>query len=440
MSDSVAPRFRNDIGVSAVAVGATEFMCIGATPPFDHPHVFLDMGGDSEVICPYCSTIYRYDVSLKAREARPAECVWGAKNEMDSTAHAEVMISSQVTSTIDVQAGFAMDQVVEAEVEENDPKATKNEVKLKTREEYHLAVHDKLLEARKDATDFINIYMISCYGFLGLVILLFTNSLSKLDLAGFEIKLDQTYAPEYVVALLLLAYTLIDFHLLRMGRLFRAITRSSVELSKINPCARVVDVNDMHLFLSGIVGIMLAPARSQTNWILARLGRMPTKIFQGLLGGVVDASKTPSKRSKRWKLLATFWAFFRPMLFPWLSIPGTQLVLRFVGACFLIYLPLVATTSLVLYTKYHQIQYFELKSYLSQFASFDKALLCASVGVFLYTTYAWIVLCLSYCFDALNGLIRDFESSLEEVTTTLGLPQTTKVLGIERLRDIVHNW
>ncbi|MGA2314490.1 MAG: zinc-finger domain-containing protein, partial [Xanthobacteraceae bacterium] len=49
-------------------------MCVGAKPPFDHPHVFCDMGEDSEYICPYCSTLYRYDPTLAPGAARPAEC------------------------------------------------------------------------------------------------------------------------------------------------------------------------------------------------------------------------------------------------------------------------------------------------------------------------------------------------------------------------------
>ena len=40
-------------------------MCIGALPPFDHPHVYLDMGAGSEAICPYCSTHYVYDATLR---------------------------------------------------------------------------------------------------------------------------------------------------------------------------------------------------------------------------------------------------------------------------------------------------------------------------------------------------------------------------------------
>jgi uncharacterized Zn-finger protein len=74
MADHVVPHFHNDAGVPVIEIGATEFMCIGALPPQDHPHVFLDMGDADEVICPYCSTLYRHNPSLAADEARPPEC------------------------------------------------------------------------------------------------------------------------------------------------------------------------------------------------------------------------------------------------------------------------------------------------------------------------------------------------------------------------------
>jgi uncharacterized Zn-finger protein len=76
MADHLVPHFHNDPGVAVIEIGSKEFMCIGATPPFDHPHVFLDMGDAAEIICPYCSTLYRHDPSLAADEARPAECAW----------------------------------------------------------------------------------------------------------------------------------------------------------------------------------------------------------------------------------------------------------------------------------------------------------------------------------------------------------------------------
>ena len=74
MTDHVVPHFQNDAGVSVIEIGATEFMCVGARPPFDHPHVFLDMGGDGEIICPYCSTLYRHAPDLAAGQSRPPEC------------------------------------------------------------------------------------------------------------------------------------------------------------------------------------------------------------------------------------------------------------------------------------------------------------------------------------------------------------------------------
>jgi uncharacterized Zn-finger protein len=74
MTDRIVPHFHNDPGVSVIEIGAREFMCVGATPPHDHPHVFLDMGGDNDIICPYCSTLYRFDAGLDGHAARPSEC------------------------------------------------------------------------------------------------------------------------------------------------------------------------------------------------------------------------------------------------------------------------------------------------------------------------------------------------------------------------------
>jgi uncharacterized Zn-finger protein len=74
MADHGIPHFHNDKGVATIHVGAREFMCIGAKPPFDHPHVYLDMGGDDEIVCPYCSTLYKFDASLKAGTCSPPDC------------------------------------------------------------------------------------------------------------------------------------------------------------------------------------------------------------------------------------------------------------------------------------------------------------------------------------------------------------------------------
>jgi uncharacterized Zn-finger protein len=75
MADHQTPYFKNDSGVPVIRIGAHEFMCVGASPPFDHPHIFLDMGSESEIVCPYCSTLYRFDASLQGA-ADPADCVF----------------------------------------------------------------------------------------------------------------------------------------------------------------------------------------------------------------------------------------------------------------------------------------------------------------------------------------------------------------------------
>lgn len=73
--DHTTPHFHNDTGAEIVHIGAREFMCIGALPPFDHPHVFLDMGPDGEIICPYCSTLFRFREDLVPDESDPADCL-----------------------------------------------------------------------------------------------------------------------------------------------------------------------------------------------------------------------------------------------------------------------------------------------------------------------------------------------------------------------------
>ena len=60
MADKGIPHFHNDAGVAVINIGATAFQCIGAKPPFDHPHVFLELGDEDEIVCPYCSTLYRH--------------------------------------------------------------------------------------------------------------------------------------------------------------------------------------------------------------------------------------------------------------------------------------------------------------------------------------------------------------------------------------------
>ncbi len=75
MAAHAIPHFKNDVGLPSIRVSAKEFMCIGASAPFDHPHIFIDMGSDIEAVCPYCSTLFRYDETLSAA-CDPRDCLY----------------------------------------------------------------------------------------------------------------------------------------------------------------------------------------------------------------------------------------------------------------------------------------------------------------------------------------------------------------------------
>ena len=76
MAHSSIPHFHNTQGLPRIEVGSKEFMCIGALPPFDHPHIFIDMGADNEIVCSYCSTHYVFNPTLPAGISEPLSAVY----------------------------------------------------------------------------------------------------------------------------------------------------------------------------------------------------------------------------------------------------------------------------------------------------------------------------------------------------------------------------
>ena len=69
------PHFHNQPGLPSVKVGVRKFMCVGALPPFDHPHIFIDMGRETDIVCSYCSTRYVFAADLRG-VVEPAECLY----------------------------------------------------------------------------------------------------------------------------------------------------------------------------------------------------------------------------------------------------------------------------------------------------------------------------------------------------------------------------
>lgn len=76
MAGHKMPYFHNSAGYPAIDIGVKKFMCVGAKPPFDHPHEYLEMGDETEIVCPYCSTLFRYQPHVKAMDTIPFGCLW----------------------------------------------------------------------------------------------------------------------------------------------------------------------------------------------------------------------------------------------------------------------------------------------------------------------------------------------------------------------------
>jgi len=79
MADHSVPHFHNSEGLAQIEIGSKEFQCIGALPPFDHPHVFIDMGKENDVVCPYCSTHYVFNATLTPGTSQPLSAVYQAE-------------------------------------------------------------------------------------------------------------------------------------------------------------------------------------------------------------------------------------------------------------------------------------------------------------------------------------------------------------------------
>jgi uncharacterized Zn-finger protein len=73
MTANGIPYFHNNPGAGRVRVRTKKFMCAGDLPPFDHPHIYIDMGDDDEIVCGYCGTLFVYDPRLDTM-CEPPEC------------------------------------------------------------------------------------------------------------------------------------------------------------------------------------------------------------------------------------------------------------------------------------------------------------------------------------------------------------------------------
>jgi uncharacterized Zn-finger protein len=76
MSGNSYLKFRNDRGIAEISIGVSEFECIAESPPQDHPHVYINMGGADTILCPYCGTRFRFDSRLTPFNAEPSDSLF----------------------------------------------------------------------------------------------------------------------------------------------------------------------------------------------------------------------------------------------------------------------------------------------------------------------------------------------------------------------------
>jgi len=69
-------KLHNDAGVLEIQIGMQEFECIGASPPHDHPHVYLNLGLSDVMLCPYCATVFRYAPMLAPNSVIPVNSIF----------------------------------------------------------------------------------------------------------------------------------------------------------------------------------------------------------------------------------------------------------------------------------------------------------------------------------------------------------------------------
>jgi uncharacterized Zn-finger protein len=70
-SPSEMPPFFNEVGSSGIEIGVAAFGCMGGLPPDDHPQVYLNMGEQTSILCPYCATRYSLNPALSWKETIP---------------------------------------------------------------------------------------------------------------------------------------------------------------------------------------------------------------------------------------------------------------------------------------------------------------------------------------------------------------------------------
>ena len=306
-----------------------------------------------------------------------------------------------------------------------------DDVKLKTAEDYHVALHEKLLDVRKDTTDFINLYLLSCYGIVGLIVLYMGGYISKFSFSGADIDLNKGYILEYAAGLVIIAYMLISFHVLRLARIFRSIRLNKSELKGINPNARVIGVEDMHLYVGGLLGLMLAFARAQTRMIMDNLQSLAISLEQSF-NSTASFRQRPSLKSAIGMTHGTVVLVSRSLYV------APRLLLRTTLAAIIIYLPLVFPIIAIAVAKYGDKvagQPDDLMSaaeyYIDQIKPIDSILLIVFFYVIATTIVSSIALSSGYSRELIMKFAETLNLSISQLAAKASREEDLKQLTLE---------
>lgn len=339
---------------------------------------------------------------------------------------------------------------------------------LKTREEYLIAYHDKLLAERKDTTDLINNHLIFAYVLLGLAIAIKGSLIVKLSAGGPEFDLSKPIILDYLVVLMFLTYVIIDYNLRRFARILQETRKNSSNLTALNPQARPVDIRDIGLFVSGVAGLMLAMARAEIRLFFVRLLRLGgfhlAVEFSSLLKSSKDGSITKREATRLTYRLARHTAVWLIRLFTIFFWPFVVFGYRILVGFAILFIPLIST---IAYTIADRMQ---IPPYQGGKLPAYIVFILQSLGwlhVLLWTTflliivgtfYASITLFVRYTIDLLDDFFAELDASLTNVETAAAT--FASVVGaslpvdynqtalkwdefrrtLERARTAVRNW
>tara|TARA_Y100001935_G_C17206346_1_gene457763 strand:- start:358 stop:534 length:177 start_codon:yes stop_codon:yes gene_type:complete len=56
-----SPDIKDDTSINVEVVSSKKVSCDGGGGALGHPRVFLEMGNEDQIVCPYCSKLFKFN-------------------------------------------------------------------------------------------------------------------------------------------------------------------------------------------------------------------------------------------------------------------------------------------------------------------------------------------------------------------------------------------